>query len=373
LDAEQRDYAVTIRESATALLAIVNDVLDFSKIEAGKVDLDLSAFDIRALIAGMVKAFEVRARQKGIALGWTVGGDVPATLIGDPRRLQQILVNLIGNAIKFTEQGAIDVRVETEEAADGVTLRCAVRDSGIGVPADQRERIFTAFEQVDSSTTRRFGGTGLGLAITAKLVALMGGRIWVDSAPGLGSTFSFTARTRKAAEHDTGAGVAAADETAAGRQPSGSALDAVPPAEAVDSRLRILLVEDNAVNRQVATRLLEKRGHQVTTAENGKQAVAAFTDGGLDVILMDVQMPEMDGLEATVEIRRREAGSGGRIPIVALTAHALNGDAERCLAAGMDAYVSKPIRANLLLEAIRGAVERRPVPAPHEAAAAPAA
>jgi CheY-like chemotaxis protein len=271
---------------------------------------------------------------------------VPDLLIGDPGRLRQVLVNLIGNGVKFADRGDIAVSVSCQPAPgdNAVELHVRVRDSGIGIPPSQHATIFEPFEQADGSATRRYGGTGLGLAIARQLVGLMDGVIGVESDVGSGSTFHFTARLRRSAQQPI-AKEAAASGVAEERE------------RAVNGGLRILLVEDNLVNQRVATRLLEKKGHQVSVADNGRAALHAYTRAPYDVVLMDVQMPEMDGLEATAAIRRHEAdcnGAGRRVPIIAMTAHALSGDRERCLAAGMDDYVSKPIQSRALF----GAIER---------------
>jgi PAS domain S-box-containing protein len=341
LTAEQREHLQMARDSADALLAIINDILDFSKIEAGKLTFERSEFDLRDCLASARTALSVLAHKKGLALHCDIDSDTPAWLVGDPARLRQVLINLVGNAIKFTQQGEVRVHVaaETPPAPDGVTLRFAVHDTGIGVPRDKQAAIFNAFEQADGSTVRQYGGTGLGLSICTRLVALMGGRLWVESEPGQGATFTFTARFAIAR------GAAPSDRT-------GSRAPLDPPAS--DRRLRILVAEDNPVNQRLVTRVLEKRGHTVIVAGNGRAAVDASARESFDLILMDVQMPEMDGFQATAAIRAREAAATPtqHVPIIAMTAHAMAGDRERCLAAGMDAYVSKPFRPRELDEAI---------------------
>jgi PAS domain S-box-containing protein len=342
LTSEQREYLDTVRSAGEWLLTLINDVLDFSKLEAGRVLLDPVTFALRPMIEETVRVFHARAQAKGLSLTWTVEPSVPAALIGDPGRFRQVLANLVGNAIKFTERGGVAIEVGAVPTAQAgeVELRCAVRDTGIGIPADRRAAIFEPFEQVDGSATRKHGGTGLGLAIARQLVGIMGGTLHVESALGAGSTFRFTARMQRAAGviapspgHGGGDGIARIGARA----------------------LHILLVEDNAVNQRLAMRLLEKHGHRVRVAGNGRVALEALRHDAFDVVLMDVQMPEMDGLEATAAIRRLEAAhelARVRVPIIAMTAHALSGDRERCLAAGMDAYVSKPIQARQLLDAI---------------------
>jgi PAS domain S-box-containing protein len=335
LTTEQREYLDVVRSSADALLQIIDDILDFSKIEAGRLTLEAVPFALREVLDDVLRPLALRAVQKGLYLGCEVSPEVPDTLVGDPGRLRQVIVNLVGNALKFTEAGQVAIRVGVESRAAGsVVVHVEVTDTGIGVPPDKQQAIFGAFVQADGSTTRRFGGTGLGLAISAQLVEMMEGQIWVESTMGEGSTFHFTARL-----------AANGEEPAATR--AGPA-DALVPSRSV----RVLLAEDNAVNRLVAVRLLEKYGHTVVEAVDGRQALAALEHESFDVVLMDVQMPVMDGFAATAAIRDREQGTGLRLPIVALTAHAMQGDRERCLEAGMDAYVTKPIKPVELLGAI---------------------
>jgi signal transduction histidine kinase/CheY-like chemotaxis protein len=484
----QREQLATVKTSAESLLEIVNDVLDFSKIEAQRLDLDRAVFDLRDVAGDTARLLALRAEEKGLELALDIAADVPDKVIGDPGRLGQVLLNLIGNAVKFTSTGEVVVRVAmTSAAADDVTLEFRISDTGIGIPADKREHIFQAFTQADASTTRRYGGTGLGLAIVQRLVELMGGRIGVESEPGVGSTFHFTAvfgrvkaeevpdepgpvldgirvlvvddnatnrqilaqmlgswRMVATVVNDAQGAMAAlrqakADErydaviadaqmpgidgvalaariqkdqqlrgtpvillTPVGRPVSGASgvhaslakpvkhsdlFDALAGAlhgsarrsagRAASSarrpaarKLRVLVAEDHAVNRKLLTTVLRKRGHEVVEAEHGRAAVdkLAASRAGFDVIVMDLQMPEMGGLEATRVIREREASEKlERVPIVALTAHALPGDRERCLAAGMDDYLSKPIDGEQLVavvEARAGAA----IPHRHQAA-----
>ena len=485
LDPDQREYLSLVKTSADALLLLINDILDFSKIEAGRLDLEPIAFDLRDSLGDTVKTMALRAHAKNLELLCDIRPDVPEVLIGDPGRLRQILVNLVGNAIKFTETGevVVSVSVETQADAGPIALHFAVRDTGIGIPPDRQQKIFEAFSQADSSTTRKYGGTGLGLSISTRLVALMGGRIWIESEAGQGSTFHFTvqmgigepleasdsrqpdltglrvlvvddnATNRRILEEvltgwrmqptltENGSeALAAMTEAAAERRPfSLVLLDAMMPemdgfmlAERISRQpelaqsmlmmlssadqpgdaahcrdlglsaylskpfkqselldtitatlgraalpeprraapvtaaartrpLRLLLAEDNAVNQRLAVRLLEKQGHHVTVAPNGRAAVAAWQQSEsqqsesqqqpFDLILMDIQMPEMDGFEATRAIRE-EQEAAAHIPIVAMTAHAMTGDRERCLAAGMDDYLSKPLQVDKMLEVI---------------------
>jgi signal transduction histidine kinase/ligand-binding sensor domain-containing protein/CheY-like chemotaxis protein len=335
LTPEQRECLETARISADSLLTILNDVLDFSKIEAGKLDLNPVAFSLRQCVHQTVKIFAVSAAEKHLDLGVQVGDLTPDLVVGDPDRLQQVLLNLINNAIKFTSRGGVHLGVEHDmTGADEITLHFAVQDTGIGIPADKQQIIFESFRQADGSTTRRFGGTGLGLAICSKLVELMGGRIWVESDGARGSAFHFTARFAPAEGKDTSAPVR-----------SDGLRQLLNAASEGAQGLRILLAEDNLVNQRLVTRLLERRGHQVVPVATGRQALEILARESFDMILMDVQMPDMDGLEATRAIRSREQSRFARTPIVALTAHTMKGDRERCLAAGMDAFITKPIDA----------------------------
>ncbi len=494
LTAEQREYLGLVKTSADHLLTVINDILDFSKIEAGKLDLEAIDFDLRDVLDETVATLATRAHKKGLELADHVSPDVPSGVVGDPHRLRQVIVNLVGNAIKFTERGEVvlDVSVAPETQPTGgdeppateVGLHFSVRDTGIGIAPEQQRKLFQAFSQADTSTTRKYGGTGLGLAISARLVEMMGGRIWLESEVGQGSTFHFTARFRLAQSPVTrpaevpevrGLHVLVVDDNATNRRilhemlinwgmkptvvDGGAAalaaleharkvgepfalvlLDAMmpemdgftlaerikqdpglveatlmmlssadqrddaarcrelgvaayltkpirksalfdsimtslarpdtpgrpaatgrPAPRKVERGLRVLLAEDNAVNQRLAIAVLEKRGHQVVLAGNGREALDALARERFDAVLMDVQMPEMDGFEATAAIRAREVGST-HTPVIAMTAHAMKGDRERCLAAGMDGYVSKPLRPDELF-----AVLERLVPAPPDA------
>ena len=496
LTVDQRDYIATVNSAAQSLLEIINDILDFSKIEAQRLDLERAEFDARDAIGNAAKLLAIRASEKGVELACHIAPAVPEVLLGDEGRLRQVLLNVLGNAIKFTAAGEVVLRVTVEDLGPRrVTLHFAVSDTGIGIPPEKQEQIFQAFTQADSSTTRRYGGTGLGLAIAQRLVELMDGRMWVDSAVGQGSTFHFTAGfdtppqpasgtvRRKALEGlrvlvvddnatnrrildemlaswrmtpatvaDATTALSLLQRTADGpesfdvvisdcqmpdvdgftfarrlkRDPRLAAtpvvmltsmgnprdiarcrkigvdaylskpvkhsdlLDALVTVFGVSTRkspalirttrartraLRVLVAEDNLVNRKLVTRLLQKRGHHITAVENGRAAVTALTSPakrGFDVVLMDVQMPEMNGLEATAAIRQHEAAAGGHVPIIALTAHALQGDRERCLAAGMDAYLAKPIDVEELISTVETCAEGGSAP-PSETAAALAA
>jgi PAS domain S-box-containing protein len=481
LTPEQRNYLTMVRTSAEALLTVVNDILDFSKIEAGKIELDETNFPLRDSLGEILKTLAQRAHKKGLELACHIAADVPDLLVGDPNRLRQIIVNLVGNALKFTDRGEVVLSVvEEKDASNGdvpsILLRFSVRDTGIGIPLHKQEIIFKEFEQADSSTTRRYGGTGLGLAISSRLVGLMGGQIGVHSLPGHGSTFTFTARFRRGslspgqqtpsppvsleelpvlivddnatnrqilleilgnwrmkpvAVDSARAALAALDQARHDGRPFALVLldgqmpemdgfdlaeringspelagatvmmltsggqtgdvercrelgiaaylmkpitqsdlfdsvvtalrvahvgpDATVPAagDVKASRpLHVLLAEDNPVNQTLAMRLLEKWGHQLVVANNGREALAQFERQHFDVVLMDVQMPEMSGIEATIHIREKEKNQSSHVPIIAMTAHAMKGDRERCLEAGMDDYLAKPIQADDLFRAL---------------------
>ncbi|MGA9800847.1 MAG: ATP-binding protein [Terriglobales bacterium] len=340
LTSEQREYLNLVQSSAQSLLSLINDILDFSKIEAGRMDLETIEFSLRHTLETITNTFGARARQKGLKLVCHIPPQLPDALVGDPERLRQIVVNLVGNALKFTSQGEVIVRIEMEaETAGHADFHISVSDTGIGIAPDKQKLIFEPFTQSDSSTTRRYGGTGLGLSISSHLVALMGGKIWVESQPGQGSTFHFKVHLGL----QKPAGLAATVMT----QPAES-----HPRGTDQRRFTILLVEDNQVNQKVATRFLEKKGHKVFLAESGLKALDAWRERAFDLILMDVQMADMDGFEATAIIREQERSSAKHMPIIAMTAHAMVGDRERCLAAGMDDYVSKPINAADLFAAI---------------------
>jgi signal transduction histidine kinase/CheY-like chemotaxis protein len=332
LTLEQRENLGIVKSSADALLTIINDILDFSKIEAGKLDLNQSDFKLHETVAELMKVMALKAEQRGLALKLEADSDIPETLKGDSGRLRQILVNLIGNAVKFTHQGEVILRVTRDAVItqDDVVLRFAVSDTGVGIPHDRLESIFEPFTQADGSTTRTYGGTGLGLTISAQLVDLMGGRLRVESEVNRGSTFHFMAHFLPV---NTMGALAAAPLTVR------------PPRESRKSG-RVLVVDDNKVNQLIAKRLLEKSGNTVMVADNGRQALAILddaADAGFDCVLMDVQMPEMDGFQCTALIREKERTTGLHLSIVAMTAHAMKEDEIRCLAAGMDGYVSKPL------------------------------
>jgi signal transduction histidine kinase len=333
LATDQRNYARTVQQSAEALLSIVDDILDFSKIEAGKLKLESIDYNLRQTVENVVALLAERAKSKGIKLLWSVDPEMPVSLRGDPNRLRQVLLNLMSNAIKFTEHGEVAVELSCRaEAGQAPELHCAVRDSGIGLSDKSRQRLFQPFSQGDTTITRKFGGTGLGLAICRKLVELMGGTIGVTSAEGKGSTFWFDMRLEKSPASD---------------RAIGSNTVGVPTQNKFGSGplLRVLLAEDNAVNQRVAILQFRKLGCQIEVVGNGRDALGAWQRGGHDIIFMDCQMPEMDGLEATRKIRALEkVRSLAPIRIVAMTASAMPGDRENCLQAGMDDYISKPVK-----------------------------
>ncbi|MCH8062545.1 MAG: response regulator [Chloroflexi bacterium] len=483
---EQREYLDLVKKSSDSLLTVINDILDFSKIEAGKLDFLIEGFDLSESLGDTMHLLALRAHEKGLELAFEMAQDVPDGVVGDVGRLRQIMVNLVGNAIKFTEHGEVVVKVDLdsrrEASPDEVRLHFSVSDTGIGIPADKQEEIFQSFSQADGSTTRSYGGTGLGLAISSQLIEMMGGEIWVESEVGVGSTFHFVVRlglqTEASSATPIGTDVSAlrdmtvliVDDNATNRrileqvvtnwgmnpilvedgqsalqaleqakaegnevplilsdvnmpvmdgfelvkrireqpgltgatimmltsserggdaarcrelgitryltkpikqasllkvllsaieatQPAAPKAPASDPEEVAMPSLYVLIAEDYDVNQKLVTRLLEKRGHRVVLANDGREAVRAFESEKFDLVLMDVQMPEMGGFEATALIREKEKATGGHIPIVAMTANAMAGDRERCIEAGMDAYVAKPLKSKELFQVIRESVE----------------
>ncbi len=350
LDESQREHLNMLKDSADSLLELLNDILDFSKIEAGKMDLDSHEFDLNTIVTETVQAMGIRAFQKRLVLLHHISPEVPARLIGDDGRLRQILINLVGNAIKFTHKGGVTVEVNVESGtADALILHFKINDTGIGITPEMHERIFEAFTQAEASTTRRYGGTGLGLAICRDLVTLMQGRIWVESQLGVGSTFHFTA--------------------AFGRTSGISIKPLSPrfePVVTAPASMRVLVVEDGHVNQLVSARMLEKRGHLVTLASSGQEAIDFFNSEPFDAILMDVQMPGMNGFEATAAIREIEKKSGEHVRIIAMTANAMKGDREDCLVAGMDDYIAKPLRSVELFQVLEKNSRRSIVQEPEQ-------
>jgi signal transduction histidine kinase/DNA-binding response OmpR family regulator len=345
----QRKYLDMVQSSARSLLSLINDILDFSKIEAGHLKLEAIDFRLRDCVRKTLETFSVRARAKGLELAVQIDPQIPEMLVGDPARLRQVLTNLVDNAIKFTERGEIAVEVNGERGdAAEVSLHFSVRDTGTGIPKDKQERIFEAFVQADGSTTRNYGGTGLGLGICKKLVEQMQGKIWVESTPGEGSVLHFTAL------------LPISNATALSREASHAMPEAPATGKPALRGLRILIAEDNPVNRAVAVGMLEAEGHTLTLVENGREAVRVYRLERPDLILMDVQMPELDGIGVTREIRAAEERSGHHTPIIAMTAYAMRGDSERCLLAGMDAYLSKPLTKELLLKTVESVATEGP-------------
>jgi PAS domain S-box-containing protein len=489
LTAEQREYLETVKLSGDSLLTVINDILDFSKIEAGKADLDIRPFNLRDTLEGVMRTLALRADEKGLELLCELAPETPELVRGDSSRLGQVVLNLVGNAIKFTHEGEVGLKVEVEERdGDDCVLHLTVSDTGIGIPAEKHALIFDPFAQADTSTTRKYGGTGLGLSISTRLIHLMGGKIWLESEVDKGSRFHFTTRLelvdakeievgtpapaevlrdvrvlviddnqtnrrildgmlkrwemkpalaqggeqallelqsakdagepyglilldmhmpemdgfqfvervrrrpelstatimmltsaghRGDAERCKALGISAyllkpirqselreAIARVLGAKEQRGAIPLITRFSLYDARdprsvLSVLLVEDNAVNQRLATRMLEKRGHRVVLAGNGREALEALTKGSFDLVLMDIQMPEMDGFEATAAIREKEKGVSARLPVIALTAHAMKGDREKCLAGGMDGYLTKPIRPRELDDVLESLLARR--------------
>ena len=344
---EQRRYLQTVKRSADLLLQIIDDILDFSKIEAGRLELHPAPFRLREAVNDTLEALAVRAAEKDLELACQVSTRVPDSLYGDSIRLRQILLNLVGNSIKFTDRGDVFVTVDISsepsssasravirEGEEPLMLHFVVTDTGIGIPRDKLNVIFHSFVQGDGSMSRRYGGTGLGLAICSQLVEMMDGRIWVESEVGQGSSFHFTVCMQAERHVET---------------------EEEPEDQAIGKAkhpLTVLLAEDNEFNQQVALEFLERRGHHVRIVSNGVEAVAALDAENFDVVLMDVQMPEMDGFTATSLIREKEKTTKDHVPIIAMTGYAMKGDRQRCLDIGMDAYISKPIRSQELYEVI---------------------
>lgn len=353
-----RDYLEIIRDSGESLMVVINDILDFSKIEAGRLELESHDFHLIDVVRNATRALALRAQGKELRLTCDLDAHLPEWVRGDPIRLRQVITNLVGNAIKFTPSGCVVVSVRTiTESDDSALLRFSVKDTGVGIPADKMDHIFQAFAQADASTTRRFGGTGLGLAICTRLIEAMGSRLGVNSRVGEGSEFYFTLKlprgTAPRSDEEPAAPVSSCERGVASQEEAPETPTVVDHACLEPKSLEILLAEDSRMNQVLAIGILEREGHRVTVANDGREAVQTWQSRPFDLILMDVQMPEMDGLQATATIRDLEATAGTHIPIIAMTAHALTGDRERCLAAGMDGYLSKPIRLKDLVQAIR--------------------
>jgi signal transduction histidine kinase/BarA-like signal transduction histidine kinase len=350
LSEDVREYLGAVKTASESLLGIIDDILDLSRIEAGQLAIEATAFSLRGCVGGTLKALAFQARQKELELTSEIASDVPDDLIGDPLRLRQIVMNLVSNAIKFTEHGQVKVGIALDSRSDReLVCRFCVSDTGIGIPRDRQGAIFRRFLQADPSTTRLYGGSGLGLTISARLVGMMQGRIWVESEPEQGSAFHFTARF--ALQPEAGRSPDAASAGSAANTDAGDTRAICPAGECLD----ILLVEDNALSQKLACHLLRRQGHEVWVADNGVAALEAYEQRRFDLILMDVRMPRMDGLAATERIRQKEKRTGSHVPIIALTANAMVGDREDCLQAGMDDCLIKPIQPAALLAAIERA------------------
>ena len=346
LDDQQREFAEIIKISANTLISVVNDILDISKIEAGLVSSVISEFKAHEHVEEVVKTLYASARPKDLNLTYEISPDVPKRLYGDTLRIRQILTNLLGNAVKFTEKGEISVMVRVDEDLEQrITLRFEVRDTGIGIPKENLESIFDSFTQVDGSSTREYGGTGLGLAICSGLITMLKGEIGVSSNVGKGSVFWFTVPMEKQPVSEKKERVL---EPAVEDQPGGS-------------RIKVLVAEDNDINFKVANLILSQLGCKVDWAKNGLEAVRMCSKKAYDLVLMDIQMPVMNGIKATREIRKRENLFGRHTPIVALTAHAMKGDLDRCLEAGLDAYITKPVVFDDIRDAVEGYAKKEPV------------
>ena len=360
LSEEQHELAATIRKSGKSLLDIVNDILDFSKIEAGHLQLELLDFNLKSVLDDLYHILAVQAQRKGVLLSFHINSEVPLALCADIGRIRQILTNLIGNAVKFTDKGEVKLKVSLDaESEQQVQLRFVVNDSGIGIEPEQLAHIFEAFRQLDASTTRKYGGTGLGLTICHKLVEVMGGEISAESETGVGSTFSFSIPIEKQC---TRSGQTSFEFSKMEKRPNFDDEMNDTRDELVRARIqikdltqtpRILLVEDNRVNQTVAIRLLRKLGCEAETVSDGQDALTKLAVSDFDLVLMDIQMPVMDGLEATAAMRKVEQEEDRpRTPVIAMTAHALEGDRERCIKGGMDGYITKPIHIHELTDVI---------------------
>ena len=338
LDAEQKEFIETAHKSADALLAILNDILDISKIEAGKLSFENIAFDLRSIVKDIVVLHSLKSEQQGVSLVQDIDDSLPETLIGDPTRIRQIIVNLVSNALKFTRQGEVKVSVDVvKNKTDSVDLKITVSDTGIGISKTALETLFNAFTQADGSTTRKYGGTGLGLAIVSQLVEMMDGALGVESEEGSGSAFWFIANFR------------CTDEVPEAVEKS------VSEDESLQLNAKVLLVEDNPINQMVAMKMLQKVGLKAVLANNGVEALNILQEQSFDLVLMDCQMPEMDGFDATREIRKLDIKTlyEKPLPVIAMTANVMSGDRERCLEVGMDDYIGKPVQRDHLNAVLR--------------------
>jgi PAS domain S-box-containing protein len=350
LSPEQKENLQVVKDAADNLLGLLNDILDLSRVEAGKITLENIEFHLPNVVKNICKGLDVLAKKKKLGIVLNIDAQVPELILGDPVRLRQVIINLVNNAIKFTSQGVIEIGVKTLSlipAKGEIVIQFSVRDEGIGIPEDKYEKIFEVFTQADESTTRKYGGTGLGLAISKRLVEMMGGQIWVESAEGKRSTFFFTGVFKVIAQK-------AAEAPDAKQQEEKIDEAALPPIK----ELKILLAEDNLVNQKITARILEKQGWQVAAVANGKEVIERLDREPFDVVLMDVQMPVLDGLEATKIIRENEKSTGKHVPIIALTARAMKEEKESFVESGMDGYVSKPIDRKKLFEEIENIINK---------------
>lgn len=356
LSSEQREYLSLVKSSGHTMLQIINDILDFSKIEAGKMELEVTRFDIHELIQRTAGSLSARAVEKGIELKYSICRNVPKYIMGDPLRFQQILFNLMGNAVKYTSRGNVDIFVKRKkEEGNHLILEISVKDTGIGIPSEKMKKLFKSFSQLDNSNSRKYGGTGLGLAISKQLVEMMGGTIYVESREGSGSTFTFTVRIQKAeedCEKDENKLNTSAVDLLTGTENENiklirrDTMDTDSPTRLPTKRgIKILLAEDNHINQKLAEALLKRKGWEVTAVDDGRKVLDMLEKDKFQLILMDIQMPELDGTIVTSYIRAKEKTEGGHIPIIAMTAYAMKGDREKLMEAGMDDYVSKPIDA----------------------------
>ena len=343
LQEKQQEMTTKALKSTKILLSIINDILDLSKIEAGRLDIERKPFSIKECVADAIELFSIEAQQKGLEIGFSVGEDVPKATLGDNVRLRQVLLNLIGNALKFTMKGRIAVRVEAgAKKPDGKKdLIFTVTDTGIGIPAQKKDLLFRPFGQLDESDTRRYGGTGLGLAISRRIIDIMGGTITVESEPGVGSSFSFNVPMQEVEEA----------KLAVSEAPPSGAI--VAPVAEEEQKLRILVAEDDPMSSALLRSILERQGFQMELAQTGREAVEMWERGVFDLIIMDVQMPKLDGIAATRIIREKERATGKHVPILAITAHAYQEEGERCRAAGMDAFLPKPLDLRKGVQLIR--------------------
>lgn len=339
LDEKQRKLSEMVKKSADSLLRVVNDILDFSKIEAGKMDLEIVPFKPEEVVSEVAQTISFQSKAKGLKIEYSVDDDVPQTLMGDPTRLNQLLLNFGSNAVKFTEKGSVVIRVSlAEQNSDGYMVKFSVKDTGLGIPEEKLEGIFDPFKQADSSTTRKYGGTGLGLAICRQLTELMEGSVGVVSEPGKGSTFWFKVPLKKQQKETIENGITEGASAGATEQPI--------------TKMKILVVEDDKMNQLVVQKFLEKEGLYTDIVETGREAIKALEETEYGAVLMDVQMPDMDGLEATEIIRDMEKGTGKHIPIIMLTASAMAGDRENSMQAGADDFITKPIDKSKLIRSI---------------------